>query len=54
MKFRRQVVPGDVLLLEAEFLAFRRGMGRVEVRASVDGVVAAEGIIRFALAENRG
>lgn len=54
MKFRRQVIPGDVLLLEVEFLAFRRGMGKVEVRASVDGAVAAEGIIRFALVENNG
>jgi len=53
MKFRRQVVPGDVLLLEAEFLAFRRGMGKVAVKASVDGAVAAEGIINFALVENQ-
>ncbi len=49
MKFRRQVHPGDVLLLEVEFLAFRRDMGKVAVKASVDGVVAAEGIIRFAM-----
>jgi len=53
MKFRRQVVPGDVLILEAEFLVFRRGMGKVAVRASVDGAVAAEGIISFALVENQ-
>lgn len=52
MKFRRQVLPGDVLLLEAEFLAFRRGMGKVRVKASVDGTVAAEGVISFALVEN--
>ncbi len=52
MKIRRQVVPGDVLLLEAEFLAYRRDMGKVEVRASVEGAVAAEGIIRFALIKN--
>lgn len=54
MKFRRQVIPGDVLLLEIEFLAYRRGMGKVEVKASVDGAVAAEGIIRFALIESDG
>ena len=53
MKFRRQVVPGDVLLLEVEFLVFRRGMGKVAVKASVDGAVAAEGIINFALIENQ-
>lgn len=51
MKFRRQVVPGDVLLLEAEFLAFRRGMGKVAVKASVEGSVAAQGIIRFAIVD---
>ncbi len=49
MKFRRQVIPGDVLLLEAEFLAFRRDMGKVAVRATVEGTVAAEGTLRFAL-----
>ncbi|MGI6124054.1 MAG: 3-hydroxyacyl-ACP dehydratase FabZ [Acetivibrionales bacterium] len=54
MKFRRQVIPGDVLLLEAEFTAYRRNMGKVAVKASVDGVVAAEGIIRFAMVENDG
>jgi len=54
MKFRRQVIPGDVLLLEVEFLAYKSGMGKVEVRASVDGAVAAEGIIRFALVKNHG
>lgn len=54
MKIRRQVLPGDVLLLEIEFLAFRRDMGKVAVKASVDGAVAAEGIIRFALIKKDG
>ncbi len=49
MKFRRLVVPGDVLTVNAEFLAYRRNMGRVQVKATVEGEVAAEGIIRFAL-----
>jgi len=31
MKFRRQVVPGDTLRLEAEFLAFKLGMGKAKV-----------------------
>jgi len=51
MKFRRQVVPGDTLLVEAEFLAFRRGMGKVHAKATVDGEMAAEGILRFALVD---
>ncbi len=49
MKIRRQVVPGDVLLLEIEVMAFRREMGRVAAKASVDGAIAAQGIIKFAL-----
>jgi 3-hydroxyacyl-[acyl-carrier-protein] dehydratase len=52
MKFRHQVVPGDTLVLEAEFLNFRRNMGKVAVKATVDDAVAAQGIIRFALVDN--
>ncbi|NLU51275.1 MAG: 3-hydroxyacyl-ACP dehydratase FabZ [Clostridiaceae bacterium] len=51
MKFRRQVLPGDVLHLEVEFLAFKRGMGKVAVKATVDGAVACEGVIRFAMVD---
>lgn len=50
MKFRRQVIPGDVLELAVEFLAFRHGMGRAHVKATVNGAVAAEGTIKFAMA----
>lgn len=49
MKFRHQVVPGDVLLLEIEFLTFRRNMGRIKAKATVEGVIAAEGNLKFAL-----
>ncbi|NMA66062.1 MAG: 3-hydroxyacyl-ACP dehydratase FabZ [Clostridiaceae bacterium] len=49
LKFRRQVIPGDVLKLEIEFIAFRRGMGKVAVKAYVDETVAVEGVIRFAM-----
>jgi len=49
MKFRRQVVPGDTLRLEAEFLAFKLGIGKAKVVATVDGEVAAEGQIKFAM-----
>jgi len=51
MKFRRQVVPGDTLKLEAEFLVFKMGMGKVKVAATVDGQTAAEGEIRFAMVD---
>ncbi|WP_010246311.1 3-hydroxyacyl-ACP dehydratase FabZ [Acetivibrio cellulolyticus] len=51
MKIRRQVVPGDTLKLEAEFLVFKMGMGKVKVRATVDGDVACEGEIKFAMVD---
>ena len=49
MKFRKQVVPGDILRLEAEFLVFKMGMGKVKVSATVDGQIAAQGEIKFAM-----
>ncbi len=52
-KFRRQVVPGDTLTLNAELLVYRHGMGRSNVRATVDGEVAAMGEISFAVIENK-
>lgn len=51
MKFRHQVVPGDVLHLDVEFLVFRRKMGKVAVKATVEDAVACEGIIHFAMVE---
>lgn len=54
LKMRRQVVPGDVLKLEIEFTAFRRGMGKANVRASVDGKTAVEGVLKFAMMDPKG
>ncbi len=54
MKFRRQVIPGDTLMLETEFIVFRRGMGKAKVRASVQGQTAAEGVIKFAMMDSNG
>ena len=51
MKFRRQVLPGDTLKLEVEFLAFKLGMAKVKVIATVDGHVAAEGEIKCAMVD---
>lgn len=48
-KFRRQVIPGDVLELNAELLQYRHGMGKAAVKALVDGQVAAMGEISFAV-----
>jgi 3-hydroxyacyl-[acyl-carrier-protein] dehydratase len=51
MKFKRQVFPGDVLKLEAEITAFKMGMGKAKVKATVDGDVAAVGEIKFAMTD---
>ena len=52
-KFRRQVVPGDTLTLTAELLVYRHGMGKANVKATVDGEVAAMGEISFAVLDNK-
>lgn len=51
-KFRRQVVPGDTLTLHAKLLMYRHGMGKAEVKATVDGQMAAGGEISFAVVDN--
>jgi 3-hydroxyacyl-[acyl-carrier-protein] dehydratase len=50
-KFRRQVVPGDVLRLEVKVLRLRSGFGKAQGRATVDGEVCAEGEISFMAAK---
>lgn len=49
MKFKKQVIPGDTLTLEAEITAFKHGLAKAKVRATVDNQVAAEGEIKFML-----
>lgn len=49
MKFRRQVVPGDTIKLEAEIEALKLGIAKVRVTASVEGQKVAEGIVKFAM-----
>lgn len=51
LRFRRPVVPGDQLRLEFKLEKLRGPVGRGEVRATVDGKIAAEGVISFALVE---
>ncbi len=50
-KFRRPVRPGDQLRLEAEMGKMRRGFGKAFCRATVDGELAAEMTISFALSD---
>lgn len=49
IRFRRQVKPGDVLRMEVELGAFRRGIGTGTATATVDGEVACRGELMFAL-----
>ena len=41
-RFKKQVVPGDQLILEAEVVRVIRGIGKFRTRASVDGELACE------------
>lgn len=50
-RFKRKVIPGDVLHLHAKLEFLRRGLGKTTCRAEVDGVVAAEATILFAVAK---
>lgn len=52
VRFRRQVVPGDQLIMTAELLCVkRRRFGKMQARAEVDGQLAAEGELMFSLVE---
>lgn len=48
-RFKRQVIPGDVLRLEAEVTKERMGIAFVNAIASVDGEVALTAEMMFAL-----
>lgn len=48
-RFRRQVVPGDLLRLEVNLTAMRSSFGKGHGIATVDGEVAAEGDVLFAI-----
>lgn len=48
-RFRRQVMPGDQLVLEAEVVRIVRDVGKFTTRALVDGEVAAEAELMAAI-----
>ncbi|MVN87190.1 3-hydroxyacyl-ACP dehydratase FabZ [Deinococcus sp. HMF7620] len=50
-RFRRKVIPGDQLHLHAKLEFLRRGLGKTTCRAEVDGELAAEATILFAVAK---
>ena len=49
VRFKRQVVPGDVLKLEVVIESLRRGIGKGTALATVNGEVACKGSLMFAL-----
>lgn len=48
-RFKRQVVPGDQLKLEVEIIRLKGPVGKGKARATVDGEVACEAEIIFAV-----
>jgi 3-hydroxyacyl-[acyl-carrier-protein] dehydratase len=53
IRFKRIVVPGETLRLEAVMLKLHRAFGRAKVTASVGGATATEGEILFVLQKER-
>ena len=51
VKFRKTVVPGDQLILEANVKRMRSRTAQIETKASVGGTVVAEAQIRFMLVD---
>ena len=52
MKFKKPVVPGDVLKLEVKIIKQKGPIGVGEATATVDGKIAAKGEFTFALVDN--
>jgi 3-hydroxyacyl-[acyl-carrier-protein] dehydratase len=50
-RFRRQVIPGDQLLITAELLKIKGRFGKIKAVAEVEGQVAAEGELMFSLVD---
>ncbi|MBN2541080.1 MAG: 3-hydroxyacyl-ACP dehydratase FabZ [Bacilli bacterium] len=48
-KFKQKVIPGDTLRLEAKVISKKGFLGIAEAKATVDGKVACEAIIKFAI-----
>ena len=50
-RFRRPVVPGDQLEIEMTWLQRRKNFGKMEGKARVEGKLAAEAIVLFAIVD---
>lgn len=51
VRFRRQVRPGDVLRMEVTIEKIKRGVGKGTGKATVDGDLACEGGLLFAIGD---
>ena len=49
VKFRRQVVPGDILVSDVELLWIKSGIGKIKAVATVEGQIAASMEMTFKL-----
>jgi 3-hydroxyacyl-[acyl-carrier-protein] dehydratase len=49
VRFKRQVVPGDVLRIEVTLGEFRRNIGKGEAIVYVDGKIACKGTLMFGM-----
>ncbi len=49
VKFRRVVVPGDTLIIEAELTKMRGNIGQATARCLVNGQVVSEAELKFGL-----
>lgn len=54
VRYRRPVVAGDQVILEGEVIRLRAKMGSLRGRALVDGEIACEGQMTFALGDRPG
>ncbi|WP_234991782.1 MULTISPECIES: bifunctional UDP-3-O-[3-hydroxymyristoyl] N-acetylglucosamine deacetylase/3-hydroxyacyl-ACP dehydratase [Rubritalea] len=52
VKWRRPVLPGDTLFIEAEILKMRRSIGYATCRCIVNGDVVSSGDLKFSLIDN--
>lgn len=50
-RFRRPVVPGDQLRVEMNLLNRRNNFGKLQGRATVEGKLAAEAVVTFAIVD---
>jgi beta-hydroxyacyl-ACP dehydratase FabZ len=53
-RFRRPVVPGDQVRIEMQLLNRRNNFGKMQGQATVEGKLAAEAVVTFAIVEHPG